>query len=39
MYAIRDIKKDEEILYDYKIYPTLWDEVGLSASSNNFPVI
>lgn len=29
MYAIRDIKKDEEILTDYKIYPTLWDEVGL----------
>ncbi|KAL7450748.1 hypothetical protein ACHAWC_002611 [Mediolabrus comicus] len=39
MYAIRDIKKDEEILYDYDVYPTLWDEVGLSASSNNFPVI
>ena len=29
MYALRDIKKDEEILTDYKIYPTLWDEVGL----------
>lgn len=25
MYALRDIKKDEEILTDYKIYPTKWE--------------
>ena len=30
MYALRDIKKDEEILTDYKIYPTKWEKVGLS---------
>ncbi len=30
MYALRDIKKDEEILTDYKVYPTLWEKVGLS---------
>ena len=31
MYAVRDIKKDEEILTDYKIYPTKWEKVGLSS--------
>lgn len=30
MYALRDIKKDEEILTDYEVYPTLWRKVGLS---------
>jgi hypothetical protein len=30
MYALRDIKKDEEILTDYTIYPTKWDKVGLA---------
>ena len=29
MYATRDIKKDEEILTEYSIYPTLWKKVGL----------
>lgn len=29
MYALRDIKKDEEILTDYKVYPTRWSKVGL----------
>ncbi len=28
-YATRDIKKDEELLYDGYFYPTIWDEVGL----------
>ena len=28
-YALRDIKKDEELLTDYYIYDTVWDEVGL----------
>ena len=31
MYATRDIKKDEEILTDYDMYPTKWDKVGLSS--------
>lgn len=30
MYALRDIKKDEEILTDYRVYPTKWDRVGLA---------
>ena len=29
MYALRDIKKDEEILTDYNIYPTRYDKLGL----------
>mmetsp|Transcript_21968 Transcript_21968/g.46355 ORF Transcript_21968/g.46355 Transcript_21968/m.46355 type:complete len:277 (+) Transcript_21968:214-1044(+) len=28
-YAIRDIKKDTELMYDYHEYDTDWDEVGL----------
>ena len=28
-YAIRDINKGEEILYDYDIYETDWEDVGL----------
>ena len=28
-YALRDIKKDEEILYDYLIYPTRYKKVGM----------
>jgi len=28
-FATRDIKKDEEILTDYKIYPTKYDKVGI----------
>lgn len=28
-YALRDIEKDEEILTDYKIYPTRYDLVGM----------
>lgn len=27
-YATRNIKKDEEILYDYSVYSTRWDKVG-----------
>ena len=27
-YATRNIAKDEEILYDYSVYPSRWDEVG-----------
>ena len=29
MYALRDIKKDEEILTDYKVYPTKYHKVGM----------
>ena len=29
MYALRDIKKNEELLFDYDIYETAWDEVDL----------
>ncbi|KAL7528824.1 hypothetical protein ACHAXR_006644 [Thalassiosira sp. AJA248-18] len=28
-YATRDIKRGEELLYDYDIYDTVWNEVGL----------
>lgn len=28
-YATRDIKKDEELLYNYDVYDTAWKEVGL----------
>ncbi|KAL7529868.1 hypothetical protein ACHAXR_006105 [Thalassiosira sp. AJA248-18] len=29
MYATKDIRKDEELLSDYYIYDTVWDQVGL----------
>jgi hypothetical protein len=28
-FALRDIKKGEELLYDYGVYATVWDAVGL----------
>ena len=28
-YSLREIKKDEELLFDYDIYHTRWDRVGL----------
>ena len=28
-YAKKDIKKGQELLMDYDIYPTLWHKVGL----------
>ena len=28
-YALREIKKDEELLFDYDVYHTRWDRVGL----------
>lgn len=29
MYAMRDIKEGEEIVYDYSVYSTNWSAVGL----------
>mmetsp|Transcript_26426 Transcript_26426/g.48625 ORF Transcript_26426/g.48625 Transcript_26426/m.48625 type:complete len:392 (+) Transcript_26426:53-1228(+) len=34
MYATRDINKDEELLTDYDIYDTVWDEVGLGSADD-----
>ena len=28
-YSLREIKKDEELLFNYDIYQTRWDRVGL----------
>jgi hypothetical protein len=30
-YALRDIKKGEELLTDYDAYDTVWEEVGLES--------
>jgi hypothetical protein len=30
-YALRDIKKGEELLTDYDVYDTVWEEVGLES--------
>ena len=35
IYALRDIKKGEELLYDYKWYPTVWHKAGLGRGANN----
>lgn len=35
MYALRDIKKGEELLFDYSLYPTVWHKVGLGRGPNN----
>ena len=30
-YALRDIRKGEELLYDYDMYDTVWGKVGLGS--------
>ena len=36
MYALRDIMKDEELLTDYEMYDTVWDQVGLGHDDGGF---
>ena len=36
MYALRDIRKGEELLHDYEIYDTVWHEVGLGSANDDY---